>query len=236
MTDSVESDQHFFSAWADSWWDTDSKMNPLKSFNPLRFAYFDPYAADGWKGVRVLDVGCGGGYTTEFLHARGSVVSGVDVSPKLVAAARQHAEQTGKDIDYRVGAAEALPFDDAAFDIVTCVDVLEHVQSPRAAVAEIHRVLRPGGLFMYDTINRTFMSRIMMIWLPERVLGIVPKGAHDWNDFITPAEMKGYLTSAGFAPIGAAKGIAIRGQNKDGSLRAKLTSDTSSLYLGVARK
>lgn len=235
MTESVQ-DEHFFSEWANSWWDSDSMMNPLKSFNPLRFAYFDPYVTDGWKGVRALDVGCAGGYTTEFLDNRGAVVSGIDISPKLVEAARQHAEKGGLSIDYQVGAAEALPYADASFDIVTCVDVLEHVQSPAGAVAEIHRVLKPGGLFLYDTINRTFRSRVMMIWLPERLMGIVPKGAHDWADFITPAEMEKYLKTAGFTPIGAPKGIAIRGQNKDGSLKAKLTSDTSSLYLGVARK
>ncbi|MBF6101676.1 bifunctional 2-polyprenyl-6-hydroxyphenol methylase/3-demethylubiquinol 3-O-methyltransferase UbiG [Nocardia cyriacigeorgica] len=236
MTDSVQQDNHFFSAWANSWWDNDSMMNPLKSFNPLRFAYFDRYMPSGWKGVRILDVGCGGGYTTEFLHGRGAQVSGVDVSPKLVEAATRHAAETGKEIEYKVGAAEALPFDDATFDVVTCVDVLEHVKSPADSVREIHRVLKPGGIFLYDTINRTMRSRVMMIWLPERVLGIVPKGAHDWADFITPQEMDNYLRATGFTPIGAPQGIAIRGQNKDGSLKAKLTSDTSALYLGVARK
>jgi 2-polyprenyl-6-hydroxyphenyl methylase/3-demethylubiquinone-9 3-methyltransferase len=236
MTKSVEEDSHFFSAWADTWWSKDSMMNPLKSFNPLRFAYFDPYVTDGWQGTRVLDVGCGGGFTTEYLTERGAVVSGVDPSVKLVGAARKHAEDTGKKIDYQVGTGEELPYPDNTFDIVTCVDVLEHVASPATSVREIHRVLKPGGRFLYDTINRTLRSRIVMIWLPERILGIVPKGAHDWRDFITPAEMDTYLKTAGFTPIGEGRGIAIRGQNKDGSLKAKLVKDMSSLYLGVAQK
>ncbi|MFE6921015.1 bifunctional 2-polyprenyl-6-hydroxyphenol methylase/3-demethylubiquinol 3-O-methyltransferase UbiG [Nocardia sp. NPDC057663] len=236
MTERLEQDDHFFSAWANSWWDTDSMMNPLKSFNPLRFAYFDPYLEAGWQDVRVLDVGCAGGYTTEFLDNRGAKVTGIDVSAKLIDAAEKHAAESGRAIDYHVGAAESLPFPDATFDAVTCVDVLEHVQSPAAAVREIHRVLKPGGRFFFDTINRTFRSRVMMIWVPERLLGIVPKGAHDFADFITPEEMNTYLDAAGFTAIGAPKGIAIRGQNKDGSLKAKLVSDMSALYLGVARK
>lgn len=235
MTDLVQ-DDYFFAAYADQWWCTDSKMNPLRSFNPERFAYFDRYVEGGWEGKRVLDVGCGGGYTAEFLAQRGAVMSGLDPSGKLIAVADRHARQTGKDIDYRIGVSERLPFDDAEFDIVTCVDVLEHVESPAQAVSEVRRVLKPGGLFLFDTINRTLRSRLMMIWLPERILGIVPRGAHDWSDFVKPAEMLGYLREAGLTPVGRLAGIAIRGQRKDGSLKLKSTEDLSSLYLGVARR
>ncbi|ARZ67265.1 ubiquinone biosynthesis O-methyltransferase [Streptomyces albireticuli] len=235
MTDLVQ-DDYFFATYAEEWWSTDSKMNPLRSFNPERFTYFDPYVDGGWAGKRVLDVGCGGGYTAEFLAQRGAVMSGLDPSEKLIAVADRHARQTGKDIDYRVGKSEHLPFEDATFDIVTCVDVLEHVESPAQAVSEVRRVLKPGGLFLFDTINRTLRSRLMMIWLPERILGIVPQGAHDWSDFVKPAEMLGYLRGAGLTPIGRLGGIAIRGQNKDGSLKLKPTQNLSSLYLGVARR
>ncbi|MBT2212405.1 bifunctional 2-polyprenyl-6-hydroxyphenol methylase/3-demethylubiquinol 3-O-methyltransferase UbiG [Actinomadura sp. NEAU-AAG7] len=235
MPEPTMSDDYFFSPYADSWWSDDSKMNPLRSFNPERFAYFDRFL-DDWKGKRVLDVGCGGGYTTEFLHQRGSRVCGVDPSAKLVAAATRHADDTDRDISYTVGKAEELPYPDRSFDAVTCVDVLEHVESPALAVREIHRVLDDGGIFLYDTINRTLRSRIMMIWLPERVLGIVPRGAHDHRDFITPDEMLGHLGAAGFVPLGRMAGISIRGQRKDGSLRLKPTRDLSSLYLGAARR
>ncbi len=228
-------DTSFFGDYAESWWDADSKMNPLKSFNPLRFAYFDDFV-DGWQGRRVLDVGCGGGFTTEFLHDRGADVCGIDTSDRLISAAEGHARDTGRGIDYRRGEAERLPYDDGSFDIVTCVDVLEHVQSPAAAVQEIHRVLSPGGVFLYDTINRTLRSRVNMIWIPERLLGIVPRGAHAHADFITPREMLTHLAAAGFSPQGRMRGIAIRGQNKDGSLKAKLTDSLAALYMGVARR
>ncbi|GAB3706414.1 bifunctional 2-polyprenyl-6-hydroxyphenol methylase/3-demethylubiquinol 3-O-methyltransferase UbiG [Nocardiopsis oceani] len=235
MAENSTHDDTFFGAYADTWWDDESTMAPLKSFNPLRFSYFDRFV-DTWEGKRVLDVGCGGGYTTEFLDARGARVSGIDYSPKLIGAARHHAAETGKDIQYEVGVAEELPYEDGAFDIVTCVDVLEHVRSPEQAVREIHRVLAPGGIFLYDTINRTQRSRVMMIWIPERLLGIVPRGAHEWKDFITTREMLAYLSGAGFTPVGKMLGIAIRGQNSDGSLKAKHTKDLSSLYMGVAKR
>ncbi|GHH96120.1 bifunctional 2-polyprenyl-6-hydroxyphenol methylase/3-demethylubiquinol 3-O-methyltransferase UbiG [Streptomyces capillispiralis] len=228
-------DTYFFADYADTWWTDDSKMNPLRSFNPYRFEYFDQFVEGSWADKKVLDVGCGGGYTCEFLHQRGARVSGLDPSPRLVEAAARHAKDTGKDIDYTVGKSESLPYPDASFDVVTCVDVLEHVESPGLAVSEIHRVLKPGGVFLYDTINRTVRSRVMMIWLPERILGIVPKGAHDWNDFITPTEMIAYLGAAGFTPLGRPAGLAIRGQNKNGSLKIHPTRDLSSLYLGAAR-
>jgi 2-polyprenyl-6-hydroxyphenyl methylase/3-demethylubiquinone-9 3-methyltransferase len=235
MSEQALKDDYFFSAYADSWWSDDSKMNNLASFQPPRFAYFDQFV-DAWQGKRVLDVGCGGGFTTEFLDRRGCRVEGLDPSPKLIGAARRHAEQTGRQIGYTVGKSEQLPYADASFDIVTCVDVLEHVESPAQAVREIHRVLAPGGIFLYDTINRTLRSRVVMIWLPENVMKIVPKGAHTWKDFIKPREMRGYLADAGFATIGQLRGIAIYGQRRDGSLITRQTGDLSSTYMGLARR
>ncbi len=228
-------DEYFFAAFADSWWNDDSKMRNLSSFQGPRFAYFDEFV-DQWAGKRVLDVGCGGGFTTEYLAERGAVVSGVEPSSALVAAARAHAEATGKSIDYRIGRGEEIPFDDAAFDVVTCVDVLEHVESPARTVREIQRVLKPGGIFLYDTINRTALSRLMMIWIPEYVLKIVPKGAHLWDDFIKPNEMRRYLLDAGLQPLDKMRGLIILGQRRDGSLVMRRTRNTSSTYLGVARK
>ncbi|MEW1720658.1 bifunctional 2-polyprenyl-6-hydroxyphenol methylase/3-demethylubiquinol 3-O-methyltransferase UbiG [Streptomyces sp. NPDC093109] len=228
-------DDYFFSTYADSWWDDNSKMNNLASFQPPRFEYFDRFV-DRWEGKRVLDVGCGGGFTTEFLHERGAQVSGLDPSPKLIAAADRHAKQTGKQIEYTVGKSERLPYEDASFDIVTCVDVLEHVESPAQAVREIRRVLAPGGVFLYDTINRTVRSRFVMIWIPENVIKIVPKGAHTWKDFIKPKEMRRYLLDAGLTPVGKSQGIAIYGSRKDGSLITRKTGDLSSIYMGVARR
>ena len=235
MSEQILNDDYFFATYADSWWDNASQMNNLASFQPPRFKYFDQFVSR-WEGKRVLDVGCGGGFTTEFLAERGCRVSGLDPSPKLIAAADRHAKQTGKDIDYTVGKSEHLPYEDGSFDIVTCVDVLEHVEDPAQAIREIHRVLAPGGVFLYDTINRTIRSRIVMIWLPEDVMKIVPKGAHAWKDFIKPKEMLSYLTDAGFTPAGKMRGIAIYGSRKDGSLITRETRDLSSIFMGVARR
>ncbi|PXX55555.1 3-demethylubiquinone-9 3-methyltransferase [Nocardia tenerifensis] len=228
-------DDHFFAAFADSWWHDDSVMKGLASFQKPRFEYFDRFI-DTWKGKKVLDVGCGGGFTTEYLAARGASVSGVDPAPRLIDAARAHAEQQKLWIDYQVGSGERLPHPDAAFDIVTCVDVLEHVADPARTVREIARVLAPGGIFLYDTINRTFLARLTMIWMPEYVLKIVPKGAHTHADFIKPAEMRRYLRDAELTPLDKMRGLTILGQRKDGSLVMRRTWDTSATYLSAARK
>jgi 2-polyprenyl-6-hydroxyphenyl methylase / 3-demethylubiquinone-9 3-methyltransferase len=226
----------FFGDYADDWWAEDSKMTPLRSFNEPRFAYFDRFVEDGWSGRTVLDVGCGGGFTSEFLHQRGAVVSGIDVSPSLISAAQRHARATGKDIDYRVGSAEELPYPDASFSVVACIDVVDHVPSPARVVRECHRVLAPGGLFLWVTINRTFRARVMMIWMPERVLRIVPKGAHDYQALVKPHEMLGHITSAGMSPLDDMAGIAIRGRRKDGGLRTKLTKSLATTFMGTARR
>lgn len=235
MTETTSrNDKQFFGDYAKEWWAEDSIMAPLRSFNPLRFEYFGRYLPD-LADKEVLDVGCGGGYTCEYLDDLGAVVTGVEVNSDLVTAARAHAEEVGKDIRYVDGIAEALPFEDDSFDVVTCVDVLEHVDDVELAVSEIARVLRPGGWFLYDTINRTMWARVTMIWMPERVLGIVPRGAHDHAKFITPREMLVALGAAGLTPIGEPAGIDIRGQRPDGSLKAKLVRRTAGLYLGVAK-
>lgn len=228
-------DHEFFGTYADEWWAEGAMMAPLRSFNPLRFEYFGRFDVPV-DGARVLDVGCGGGFTCEYLAERGADVTGLEVNPDLLRAAREHASAGGLVIDYVPGVAEALPFDDASFDVVTCVDVLEHVEDVGRAVAEMARVLRPGGWFCFDTINRTLWARANMIWIPERLLRIVPRGAHDFDKFITPREMLVALGAAGLAPVGEMGGIAIRGSNADGSLKASLVDSTRALYLGVARK
>ncbi|WP_058043564.1 bifunctional 2-polyprenyl-6-hydroxyphenol methylase/3-demethylubiquinol 3-O-methyltransferase UbiG [Streptomyces roseifaciens] len=225
-----------FEELARDWWAEDSPAAPLRALNQPRFAFFDRYVDGGWTGQRVLDVGCGGGFTTEYLASRGAVASGVDVSPALVRAARRHAAETGLDIRYAVGAGERLPFADGSFSVVTCLDVLEHVPSPGEVVREIRRVLAPGGVFLFDTINRTWRSRLIMIWGLEHVLRVIPRGTHDWNDFITPAETTGYLGAAGLTPLGRMAGLFVVGRRPDGSFRTRLTRDLSCTYLGAARR
>ncbi|WP_405484641.1 bifunctional 2-polyprenyl-6-hydroxyphenol methylase/3-demethylubiquinol 3-O-methyltransferase UbiG [Nocardia sp. NBC_00511] len=228
-----QTESDFFGDFAESWWDDDSAMKGLVSFQRPRFEYFDQFVTD-WSGKKVLDVGCGGGFTTEYLDGRGAVVSGMDPSPRLVAAAGAHAEATGKAITYSVGRAEALPYEDHSFDVVTCVDVLEHVDNPALAVSEIARVLKPGGIFCYDTINRTLLARLVMIWIPEYLTGMVARGTHHHHQFIKPAELAAHLEAAGLKPLAKQRGLTILGKKRDGNLIMFTTRDLSSTYIGAA--
>ncbi len=130
---------------ADDWWSSESKMSILNSFNPPRFDYFDNFIGD-WKGLKVIDVGCGGGFTSEYLAEKGANVYGIDMSPKLIEVAREHAQSRSLDIKYKQGTAEYLPFETETFDAVICVDVLEHVSDLSKVIFEISRVLKKLGM------------------------------------------------------------------------------------------
>ncbi|MEM9808525.1 MAG: bifunctional 2-polyprenyl-6-hydroxyphenol methylase/3-demethylubiquinol 3-O-methyltransferase UbiG, partial [Cyanobacteria bacterium P01_D01_bin.56] len=201
----------FYDQQATQWWSETATIFPLSKLNPLRFEYFDRVIPD-WQGLKVLDVGCGGGYTCEFLAQRGAVVTGIDQSAACIEVAKDHSKQMGLTIDYRVGVGENLPFEDDSFDGVVCVDVLEHVESPAATVAEIGRVLKPGGVFCFDTINRTWQSRWLMIWLLEDVLRQIPQGVHDWEKFVQPEELDKFLVEAGFTKV-TMQGFDLFGRN-----------------------
>jgi 2-polyprenyl-6-hydroxyphenyl methylase/3-demethylubiquinone-9 3-methyltransferase len=237
-------DLAFYDQQAPEWWSESATIFPLSKLNPLRFQYFDRFIPD-WCGLRVLDVGCGGGYTCEFLAQRGAIVTGIDQSAACIAAARAHATASGLDIDYHVGVAEALPFDHDRFDIVVCVDVLEHVQSPAATIAEITRVTKPGGRFCFDTINRTWQSRLLLIWLLEDTLRLIPRGVHDWQKFLPPADLQHLLTQSGFSDI-SIQGFDILGRHpaanvatllhywRTGGFRVRFDDDIDVFYIGTA--
>jgi 2-polyprenyl-6-hydroxyphenyl methylase/3-demethylubiquinone-9 3-methyltransferase len=242
----VRNDLAFYDQQAAQWWDDTATIFPLSKLNPLRFQFFDQYVHD-WHGLQVLDVGCGGGYTCEFLAQRGAAVTGMDQSAACIAAAREHAQSMELTIDYRSGVAEQLPFESDRFDIVTCVDVLEHVQSVPATIAEIGRVLKPGGLFLFDTINRTWQSRLLMIWLLENGLRLIPQGIHDWHQFVPPEELTVSLTQVGFSAVNI-QGFDLFGRSplaqlqtlwhywKTGRFRAQFDDNTQVFYIGTARK
>ena len=166
----VKNDLEFYDENADNWWDEKSKIYALYHLNKPRFEFFDRHATN-WQGLKTLDVGCGGGFSCEFMAERGAIVSGIDQSEKCVQAAKNHAAISGFEINYRQGLAENMPYDDNTFDVVICVDVLEHVADYKQVVSEVHRILKPGGLFFFDTINRTFSSQVVMIGLMENILG-----------------------------------------------------------------
>ncbi len=195
-----KNDLEFYDLSADEWWDKNSKIYALYYLNQPRFQFFDRYIPQ-WQGLKVLDVGCGGGFSCEFMAKKGTITYGIDSSAKCIETAQRHSCENGLDINYKVGVAESLPYQDNTFDVVICVDVLEHVYDYRQVVSEIYRVLKPGGIFFYDTINRNFQSRLMMIWLMENLLRLIPLGVHDWDKFIQPEELKELMVSLDFIEV-----------------------------------
>jgi 2-polyprenyl-6-hydroxyphenyl methylase/3-demethylubiquinone-9 3-methyltransferase len=189
----------------DAWWSDESFMALLRlAVNPPRFDYFRGVLGKLQRvptELQVLDVGCGGGLLAEEFAALGCKVTGVDRSEPTLHAAREHALRSGLDIRYLSGDAADLPFAGPQFDVVCCCDVLEHVDDVGVVVAEIARVLRPGGVFFFDTINRTWQSKLFAIkfaqdWWPTRV---VPRDVHVWEKFIRPQELARHLLAHGLS-------------------------------------
>lgn len=200
-------DNDIYNRMADAWWREDGFLDVLRTgLNRARFGYFRDALTRtlGRKpsGLRVLDLGCGGGYLAEEFARLGCTVTGVDPSEPSLEAARRHARESGLPIDYRRGTAEAIPFPDASFDAAVCCDVLEHVPDVAAALRETARVLRPGGAYFYDTINRTLRSRFVMITLMQdwSWTALMPGEVHVWEMFIRPEELRARLEAAGIAP------------------------------------
>ncbi|MBV1884484.1 MAG: bifunctional 2-polyprenyl-6-hydroxyphenol methylase/3-demethylubiquinol 3-O-methyltransferase UbiG [Pseudomonadales bacterium] len=190
---------------AEQWWEEGSLMSILQSLNPGRLTYLDEImAGQSLKAAetRILDIGCGGGYMTEELAKKGFVVSGVDPSPGSVASAKRHAEEVGFDVEYKVGRGEDLPFEDRQFDMVSCCDVLEHVSDLPKVISEISRVLKPDGIFFYDTINKTALSWLLLIKLAQDLplVRMVPKDTHVWNMFIEPTRLSSIMRNVGLVP------------------------------------
>ena len=171
----------------------------------------------------------------EALAARGAKVTGIDPAAGAIAAAQDHAAKVGHSITYDVGVGEALPYGDAAFDAVVCVDVLEHVADLHRVLAEVARTLRPGGLFLFDTINRNLLARLATITVAEDILRLLPRGTHDPAMFIKPAELRAGLVNAGLVP-GPFTGLGPRGINRRFDLAFGRLALTTILYMGTARK
>jgi 2-polyprenyl-6-hydroxyphenyl methylase / 3-demethylubiquinone-9 3-methyltransferase len=228
-------DLTIYDTLAESWWHVGSPLHLLARMNPARFAYFDPLVRH-WPDLRVLDVGCGGGLAAACLMQRGARVVGLDLSrASLHVAARQTRRPGRPEAVFVCGQAETLPFTDASFDVVWCTDVLEHLADLPAAIAQIARVLTPGGLFLYDTINRSWLSRLLVIGFWEYLAGVAPRGTHDWRLFITPAELHRLLTQHGLQP-GATQGMLPVWWSPRHGWRFRLIRYSGILYLGYAVK
>lgn len=187
-----------FEALAERWWDRQSEFKPLHDINPLRLDWIDQHSG-GLAGKRVLDVGCGGGILAESMARRGADVLGIDMGELPLAVARRHAEAQGvSGIRYRQLTVEALAEEQPGhYDVVTCMEMLEHVPDPAAVVAACQRLVKPGGHVFFSTINRNPKSWLFAIVGAEYVLRLLPRGTHDYHKFIRPAELGRWLRAAG---------------------------------------
>ena len=230
----MRNDLTIYDRVADSWWSDDIRwVRTLKNLVPGRLAWFDRQI--DWQGTAVLDLGCAGGFMAEALAARGAHVTGIDPAEAAIAAARANARVQGLRISYDVGVGEALPYDDGSFDAVVCVDVLEHVADLNKVLSEVARALRPGGLFLFDTINRNPLARLATITVAEDLLRLLPRGTHDPAMFIKPAELRAAMQGAGLVP-GAITGLGPRGIDRRFDLTFGPLPLTAILYMGTARK
>ena len=252
---------HMYNELAGSWWDENGTLHLLKVMvNPWRVPYFANVMKERFgtdlSHVRLLDVGCGGGVLAEEYARLGCRVTGIDLSDESLEVARAHARTQGLSIDYRAGSATQLPFDGSSFEVVSCCDVLEHIPEWEQVIAEVGCVLKPEGLFLFDTINRTPKSKVNFIFGLQdfSYTKLFPKNAHVWEMFITPEELTRVLEKNGMKVKGLSGGVIARDplstlqevrRYKRGKinvaelgrrLELKLDSDLSLNYLGYARK
>jgi len=185
-----------FEKLASRWWDPESEFKPLHDINPLRLEFIDRRV--GLNGKRVLDVGCGGGLLTEAMASLGAHVTGIDLGEAPLAVAKLHLKLSGHNVSYERISAEALATQrSAAFDVVTCLELLEHVPDPASTVRACATLVRPGGAVFFSTINRNPKSWLFAVLGAEYLLNLLPKGTHDYRKFIRPSELAGWTRAAG---------------------------------------
>ena len=200
-----------FEAMAAEWWDENGKFKPLHMLNPCRLDYITQQIAgefdrdlakpEAFNGLRILDIGCGGGLLSEPMARLGGHVVGADAAERNIPVARIHAEQSGLKIDYRHTTAEALAEAGEQFDVVLNMEVVEHVASPIDYLTACQKLLKPGGLHICSTLNRNPKSYMMAIIGAEHIMRWLPKGTHEWSKFITPEELYALLADAGLDPV-----------------------------------
>lgn len=219
-----------FAALASRWWDPNGPQKPLHALNPVRTAYVADRVS--LQGARVLDVGCGGGLLSEALARAGAQVTAIDLADDLVRVADLHRREGGLEIDYQVKAVETLAAEQpGGFDVVTCMEMLEHVPDPRAIIGACAKALRPGGRLFVSTLNRTPAAFALAIVGAEYVAQLLPRGTHRYEDFIRPSELAAWLRSADLA-LEDVSGMAYAPWRN----AARLSRRTDVNYLACARK
>lgn len=219
-----------FASLAHRWWDPASEFKPLHDINPLRLDYIDRTAV--LRGKQVLDVGCGGGILSESMADRGAEVTGIDLGEKALKVAQLHKLESGAAVNYRLVAVETLAGErPESFDVVTCMEMLEHVPDPAAVVLACARLVRPGGRVFFSTLNRNPKSYLFAVIGAEYVLNMLPKGTHEYAKFIKPSELSAWCRAAGLEVAGMA-GMQYNPLNR----RYALGDDVSVNYLMHAVK
>ncbi|HET7203285.1 MAG TPA: bifunctional 2-polyprenyl-6-hydroxyphenol methylase/3-demethylubiquinol 3-O-methyltransferase UbiG [Steroidobacteraceae bacterium] len=219
-----------FEAAASRWWDPQGEMRPLHDLNPVRLEYVE--RAGPLAGRKVLDVGCGGGLLAEAMARKGAKVTGIDLADDLLQVARLHALESGVDVEYVLESAEQHAANHAGqYEIAACMEMLEHVPDPAAAIDAIARLVRPGGHVFVSTLNRTLKSYAMAVVGAEYVLRLLPAGTHTYEKFIRPSELRQWAHAAGLAIVD------IAGLDYDPfGRKARLTGDASVNYLMHLRR
>jgi 2-polyprenyl-6-hydroxyphenyl methylase/3-demethylubiquinone-9 3-methyltransferase len=196
MTNADPIELEKFSQMAHKWWDPHSEFKPLHDINPLRLGYIDRHA--GLSGKTVLDVGCGGGILSESMAGLDANVTGIDLSDKALQVARLHLLESGKQVNYRKIAVEDLAIEQPAhYDVVTCLELLEHVPSPQSVIVACAKLVKPGGWIFFSTLNRNPKSYLLAILGAEYILNMLPRGTHDYAKFIKPSELAQFCRNAG---------------------------------------
>ncbi|HSD38332.1 MAG TPA: bifunctional 2-polyprenyl-6-hydroxyphenol methylase/3-demethylubiquinol 3-O-methyltransferase UbiG [Rhodocyclaceae bacterium] len=199
-TNSDDSEIAKFSALAHRWWDPESEFRPLHEINPLRLDWIDQHCV--LTGKATIDIGCGGGILAESMALRGARVTGADLSDKALAVAKLHLLESGAQVEYLKIAAESIAEERPAhYDVVTCMEMLEHVPDPASTVRACAQLVKPGGSVFFSTINRNFKAYLMAIVGAEYVLNMLPRGTHEYARFIKPAELSRFAREAGLDSI-----------------------------------